>query len=80
MSDVRLLTQEERKALDPIAKSHGITFEGGSRVIEDGKETFYLGFTGVMATYGNELGRKVKKALNANRLVLHGPGHQEVLE
>ena len=47
---VRLLTQDERKALEPIEKSHGITFSGGSCVTENGKDTFWLSFDARLAT------------------------------
>lgn len=81
MDNVRLLTEEERKALIPIEKGHGIHFEGGScEVGKDGRTTYHIGFYGIMATYGNTLGKRVKEALKADRLVLDLPGHQEVLE
>ena len=77
---VRLLTQDERKALEPIEKSHGITFSGGSCVTENGKDTFWLNFDARMATFGTALGQKVKDVLKADELILSGPGYQEVLE
>lgn len=81
MNNVRLLTEEERKVLIPIEKGHGIHFEGGScEVGKDGRTTYHIGFYGIMATYGNALGKRVKEALKADRLILNLPGYQEVLE
>ncbi|MCI9087102.1 MAG: hypothetical protein HFJ32_00860 [Clostridia bacterium] len=71
MSNIRVLTKEEKAALNPIAITHGVCFSGGSRVETNGEVVYYVGVDAPMATFGDSIGRKVKKALNAPKLVIN---------
>jgi len=80
MSNTRILNAEEQKALEPIAKAHGIFFNGGCCVTENGVRTYHVGFDAIMNTFGTKLGPKVKMALKADQLILSGPNFRQTLD
>lgn len=80
MGKMRLLNQKEQELLRPIERDYGLRFDGGScETHDDGKTTYRVGFKGIMATLGNTIGPRVKKALGADMLILNYPGDSKIV-